>query len=72
MDPFFLLKFQTGATITDQMDLLQEQVKLLAAEVALSSSSLRRLSEQATRSPDNSMLKVGSSTSHSLSELEYS
>ncbi|OWM85107.1 hypothetical protein CDL15_Pgr027894 [Punica granatum] len=48
----------TGSTITDQMDLLREQVKMLAGEVALSTSSLKRLSEQAARSPDNLQLKV--------------
>lgn len=49
---------QTGTTITDQMDLLREQVKMLAGDVALCTSSLKRLSEQATSNPEDSQLKV--------------
>ncbi|XP_048227360.1 kinesin-like protein KIN-7C, mitochondrial isoform X2 [Ricinus communis] len=44
-------------TITDQMDLLREQVKMLAGEVALCTSSLKRLSEQAATNPEDSQLK---------------
>ncbi|KAA8538436.1 hypothetical protein F0562_028018 [Nyssa sinensis] len=47
----------TGTTITDQMDLLREQVKMLAGEVALCTSSLKRLSEQAASKPEDSKLK---------------
>ncbi|XP_055960089.1 kinesin-like protein KIN-7C, mitochondrial isoform X2 [Mercurialis annua] len=47
----------TGTTITDQIDLLREQVKLLAGEVALCISSLKRLSEQAAANPEDSQLK---------------
>ncbi|PIA47468.1 hypothetical protein AQUCO_01400251v1 [Aquilegia coerulea] len=47
----------TGSTITDQMDLLSEQVKMLAGEVALCTSSLKRLSEQAASNPENSHLQ---------------
>ncbi|KAK7836612.1 kinesin-like protein kin-7c [Quercus suber] len=47
---------QTGTTITDQMDLLCEQVKMLAGEVALCTSSLKRLSEQATSNPGDSQM----------------
>lgn len=47
----------SGTTITDQMDLLQEQMKMLAGEVALSISSLKRLSEKAASSPENSQLR---------------
>ncbi|XP_043719861.1 kinesin-like protein KIN-7E, chloroplastic [Telopea speciosissima] len=43
----------TGSTITDQMDLLREQVKMLAGEVALCTSSLKRLSEQAASNPED-------------------
>uniref|UniRef100_A0A2N9F5H3 Uncharacterized protein n=1 Tax=Fagus sylvatica TaxID=28930 RepID=A0A2N9F5H3_FAGSY len=46
----------TGTTITDQMDLLCEQVKMLAGEVALCTSSLKRLSEQAASNPEDSQL----------------
>ncbi|KAF2291373.1 hypothetical protein GH714_023375 [Hevea brasiliensis] len=48
---------QTGTTITDQMDLLREQVKMLAGEVALCTSSLKRLSEQASSNPEDCQLK---------------
>ncbi|XP_031473876.1 kinesin-like protein KIN-7E, chloroplastic isoform X1 [Nymphaea colorata] len=47
----------TGTTITDQMDLLREQVKMLAGEVALCTSSLKRLAEQAAERPDDSKLQ---------------
>ncbi|KAK3144734.1 hypothetical protein QOZ80_4AG0317110 [Eleusine coracana subsp. coracana] len=43
----------SGTTIVDQIDLLQEQVKMLAGEVALCTSSLKRLSEQAATNPDD-------------------
>ncbi|MCD7452081.1 hypothetical protein HAX54_014921 [Datura stramonium] len=47
----------TGTTITDQMDLLNEQVKMLAGEVALCVSSLKRVSEQAVKSPGDLQLQ---------------
>ena len=40
------------------MDLLCEQVKMLAGEVALCTSSLKRLSEQATINPGDSQMMV--------------
>lgn len=48
----------TGTTITDQMDLLGEQLKMLAGEVALSTSSLKRLSEQAIKNPEDAQIKA--------------
>ncbi|CAN1176128.1 Kinesin-like protein KIN-7E, chloroplastic [Linum perenne] len=47
----------TGTTITDQMDLLREQVKMLAGEVAFSTSSLKRLSEKVASHPEDFQLK---------------
>ncbi|TXG53004.1 hypothetical protein EZV62_022173 [Acer yangbiense] len=47
----------TGTTITDQMDLLHEQVKMLAGEVALCTSSLKRLSEQLASNPEDSHIR---------------
>ncbi|KAG5601212.1 hypothetical protein H5410_032582 [Solanum commersonii] len=47
----------TGTIITDQMDLLHEQVKMLAGEVALCVSSLKRVSEQAVKSPGDLQLQ---------------
>ncbi|ERN18169.1 hypothetical protein AMTR_s00054p00159220 [Amborella trichopoda] len=46
----------TGTTITDQMDLLREQVKMLAGEVALCKSAMKRLSEQAAANPEDLQL----------------
>ncbi|XP_019179447.1 PREDICTED: LOW QUALITY PROTEIN: kinesin-like protein KIN-7C, mitochondrial [Ipomoea nil] len=43
----------TGTTIADQIDLLREQVKMLAGEVALCISSLKRVSEQAAKNPED-------------------
>lgn len=48
----------TGTTMADQMDLLREQVKMLAGEVALCTSSLKRLTEQAANNPDDSQLQA--------------
>ncbi|XP_027329853.1 kinesin-like protein KIN-7C, mitochondrial [Abrus precatorius] len=48
----------TGTTVTDQMDLLREQVKMLAGEVALCISSLKRLSEQAIIKPEDIQLQA--------------
>ncbi|VVA92096.1 unnamed protein product [Arabis nemorensis] len=42
-----------GTSIADQMDLLHEQTKILVGEVALRTSSLKRLSEQAARHPED-------------------
>jgi hypothetical protein len=42
----------------DQIDLLQEQVKMLAGEAALCTSSLKRLSEQAATNPDDLLMQV--------------
>lgn len=56
---YLLMTFlQSGTTITDQMDLLREQVKMLAGEVALSTSSLKRLSDQAAINPEDSQIRV--------------
>jgi centromeric protein E len=53
-----MLYFKSGTTIVDQIDLLQEQVKMLAGEVALCTSSLKRLSEQAATNPDDLQTQV--------------
>ncbi|KAH1099573.1 hypothetical protein GLYMA_13G030600v4 [Glycine max] len=49
----------TGTTVTDQMDLLREQIKMLAGEVAFCISSLKRLSEQAANKPEDIQLQEG-------------
>lgn len=40
------------------MDLYQEQIKMISGEVALSTSSLKRLSVQASKNPEDLQLKV--------------
>lgn len=47
-----------GTTIADQMDLLHEQTKILVGEVALRTSSLKRLSEQVARNPEDFHIRV--------------
>ncbi|KAJ7543666.1 hypothetical protein O6H91_09G047500 [Diphasiastrum complanatum] len=48
----------TGTTIVDQMDLLKEQIKMLSGEVALCTSALKRMTEQASNKPDDIELKA--------------
>ncbi|CAI0437859.1 unnamed protein product [Linum tenue] len=50
-------KFATELT-QDQMDLLVEQVKMLAGEIALSTSTLKRLVEQSVTDPENSKFQI--------------
>lgn len=42
----------------DEMDLLVEQVKMLAGEIAFSSSTLKRLVDQSINDPENSKTQV--------------
>ncbi|KAK1369516.1 kinesin-like protein KIN-7D, mitochondrial [Heracleum sosnowskyi] len=42
-----------GMTMSDQMDLLVEQAKMLAGEIAFSTSTLKRLKEQCANDPEN-------------------
>ncbi|KAL4195940.1 hypothetical protein AMTRI_Chr04g243610 [Amborella trichopoda] len=42
----------------DQIDLLREQLKILSGEVALRSSALRRLTEEATDNPKKEQLQI--------------
>ncbi|KAK7336673.1 hypothetical protein VNO77_17219 [Canavalia gladiata] len=48
----------TSMKSVDQIDLLREQHKILSGEVALHSSALKRLSEEATRNPQNGQIHV--------------
>lgn len=45
-------------TMSDQMDLLVEQAKMLAGEIAFSTSTLKRLKEQCANDPENSIPQV--------------
>uniref|UniRef100_A0A5B7A9E3 Putative kinesin-related protein 11 isoform X1 n=1 Tax=Davidia involucrata TaxID=16924 RepID=A0A5B7A9E3_DAVIN len=47
-----------GTTMSDQMDLLVEQVKMLAGEIAFSTSTLKRLVEQSVNDPDSSKTQI--------------
>ncbi|KAK9056711.1 hypothetical protein SSX86_024073 [Deinandra increscens subsp. villosa] len=47
-------KLPTGVISIDQMDLLVEQVKMLAGEIAFSSSTMKRLVEQSANDPESS------------------
>ncbi|XP_077231157.1 kinesin-like protein KIN-7D, mitochondrial isoform X2 [Tasmannia lanceolata] len=47
-----------GITMSDQMDLLAEQVKMLAGEIAFSTSTLKRLLEQSVNDPTGSQIQI--------------
>ncbi|OVA20397.1 Kinesin [Macleaya cordata] len=47
-----------GMTTSDQMDLLVEQVKMLAGEIAFSTSTLKRLMEQSVNDPDGTQAQI--------------
>ncbi|KAF6160532.1 hypothetical protein GIB67_019472 [Kingdonia uniflora] len=47
-----------GMTMSDQMDLLVEQVKMLAGEIAFSTSTLKRLLKQSENDPNGSQTQV--------------
>ncbi|KAK3006762.1 hypothetical protein RJ639_016203 [Escallonia herrerae] len=51
-------KLPTGGMTSDQMDLLVEQVKMLAGEIAFSTSTLKRLVEQSVNDPESSKIQV--------------
>ncbi|KAJ9132809.1 hypothetical protein P3X46_033642 [Hevea brasiliensis] len=51
-------KLPAGAMTQDQMDLLVEQVKMLAGEIAFSTSTLKRLVEQSVNDPDSSKAQI--------------
>ncbi|XP_021889249.1 kinesin-like protein KIN-7D, mitochondrial isoform X2 [Carica papaya] len=51
-------KVPAGGLTSDQMDLLVEQVKMLAGEIAFSTSTLKRLVEQSVNDPDGSKIQI--------------
>ncbi|KAL8540178.1 hypothetical protein ACS0TY_001670 [Phlomoides rotata] len=64
----YVSKLRTNGTMTsDEMDLLAEQVKLLAGEIALSTSTLKRLVEQSTKDPESSKAQI-QSLEHEIQE----
>ncbi|KAJ6870653.1 hypothetical protein NC652_036339 [Populus alba x Populus x berolinensis] len=48
----------TSIQTSDQIDLLREQQKILSGEVALHSSALKRLSEEASRNPQKEQIQL--------------
>lgn len=44
--------------MSDQMDLLVEQVKMLAGDIAFNTSTLKRLTEQSVNDPESSKTQV--------------
>jgi hypothetical protein len=44
--------------MSDQMDLLVEQVKMLAGDIAFNTSTLKRLTEQSVNDPESSRTQV--------------
>ncbi|TYH90206.1 hypothetical protein ES332_A13G034200v1 [Gossypium tomentosum] len=51
-------KLLAGGITSDQMDLLVEQVKMLAGEIAFSTSTLKRLVDQSVNDPDSSKAQI--------------
>ncbi|KAI3441272.1 uncharacterized protein J3R85_002542 [Psidium guajava] len=47
-----------GMSMSDQMDLLVEQVKMLAGEIAFSTSTLKRLVDQSVDDPESSKAQI--------------
>ncbi|XP_028793548.1 kinesin-like protein KIN-7D, mitochondrial [Neltuma alba] len=47
-----------GMAISDQMDLLVEQVKMLAGDIAFSTSTLKRLMEQSANDPESCKTQI--------------
>lgn len=44
--------------MSDEMDLLVEQIKMLAGEIAFGTSTLKRLMEQSVNDPDGTRIQV--------------
>ncbi|KAE9616488.1 putative plus-end-directed kinesin ATPase transcription factor C2H2 family [Lupinus albus] len=47
-----------GMTMSDQMDLLVEQIKMLSGDIAFSTSTLKRLIEQSVNDPESSKTQI--------------
>lgn len=55
---FLLCAVQTSIKTMDQVDLMREQLKILSGEVALQTSVLKRLTEEALNSPNKEQIQV--------------
>ncbi|KAG7544508.1 Zinc finger RING-type [Arabidopsis suecica] len=51
-------EFTQGVMTPDEIDLLVEQVKMLAGEIAFSTSTLKRLVDQSVNDPENSQTQI--------------
>ena len=60
---------QPGISASDQRDLLTEQLKMLAGEIALSKSTLKRLTEHSAEDTDAYKAQVRIATSDSVDFL---
>lgn len=60
--------WQTSIKTIDQIELLREQKKILSGDVALHSSALKRLSEDAAKSPQKEQIQVNI-LSHTISGI---
>ncbi|KAG2242026.1 hypothetical protein Bca52824_096126 [Brassica carinata] len=56
----FGVELSQGGMTPDEMDLLVEQVKMLAGEIAFSKSTLKRLVDQSVNDPENSKPQIQS------------
>lgn len=54
----YIYIYQAGTKIIDHVDLLREQIKILSGDVALSSSVLKRLSDEAANSHRKDQIQV--------------
>ena len=54
----YVIWYQTSGKTIDHVDLLREQLKILSGEVALQTSVLKRLTEEAGRSPQSENIQV--------------
>ena len=54
----YVIWYQTSGKTIDHVDLLREQLKILSGEVALQTSVLKRLTEEAGRSPQSENTQV--------------
>ncbi|XP_078447884.1 kinesin motor family protein isoform X2 [Wolffia australiana] len=59
-----------GMTASDQKDLLTEQVKMLAGEIAFSKSTLKRLTEHSTEDPEASKTQQIQSLENEIAEKQ--
>jgi hypothetical protein len=57
-DMFCVVWLQISTKTIDHVDLLREQLKILAGEVALHTSVLKRLTEEAGRNPNSEKIQV--------------